>query len=533
VGINISPSANPVCEGTPVTFNATPINGGTSPQYQWKVNAVNAGTNASTFTFSPENGDVVSCVLTSSVTCPSGSPATSNSVTMSVGVITPVSISITPSANTVCTGSSVTFTATPAGGGSNPSYQWKVNGTNAGSNSPSFTYVPVNGDQVTCILTSAITCTTGNPATSNTISMTVLPVSPVSVTITASENPVCEGTEVLYTATGVNGGSNPTYEWMVNGITRGTNSPLFTWTPMDNESVTCKMTSGASCITGSPATSLPIIMEVIYLEPAAVNISPDANPVNAGTTVTITAYPVNGGTNPQYQWYLNGNQAGTGSNQFQFIPQDDDAVYCVMTSSNPCTIDNPATSATIYMTVNPVAVNTTVQNVLIGNGHDTCFNATQTIVVAGDGTQFSVEQGGLVTMIAGQSILFLPTTTVDSGAYLHGYITETGEYCGWLAPAMVTVTGMEKSPDGRINSGGFSVYPNPTTGAITLELTGEVGDSPIRINVMTVTGQTVFSTDRTGGRFHSFSLDRVPAGIYIFHVTAGSRTGTIRIVRID
>jgi hypothetical protein len=87
----------------------------------------------------------------------------------------PVSVSITSSANPVCTGTSVTFTATPVNGGTSPSYQWKVNGTNAGTNSPVYSYVPLNNDIVTCVLTSNAPCVTGNPATSNTVTMVVTP----------------------------------------------------------------------------------------------------------------------------------------------------------------------------------------------------------------------------------------------------------------------------------------------------------------------------------------------------------------------
>ncbi|MEI6899720.1 MAG: FISUMP domain-containing protein, partial [Bacteroidota bacterium] len=66
---------------------ATPNNGGGSPVYQWKVNGINAGTNSTTYTYNPVAGDQVLCILNSSIACPIGNPATSNTITMNVGAI--------------------------------------------------------------------------------------------------------------------------------------------------------------------------------------------------------------------------------------------------------------------------------------------------------------------------------------------------------------------------------------------------------------------------------------------------------------
>ena len=96
----------------------------------------------------------------------------------------PVSVSILPSANTVCLGTSVTFTAATMNGGPMPFYQWKVNGANVGSNLPAYTYNPASGDLVSCILTSNIICPTGNPALSNVVTMIVNPNLPAGITIT-------------------------------------------------------------------------------------------------------------------------------------------------------------------------------------------------------------------------------------------------------------------------------------------------------------------------------------------------------------
>jgi len=261
VKISISAPANNVCAGTSVTFIASPVNGGTNPSYQWKVNSVNSGTNSPIFIYTPNNGNLVQCVLTSSNTvCTSNNPATSNTITMIVNPNLPVSVSVTPSANPVCAGTLVTFTATPTYGGTTPSYQWKVNGGNVGTNNPVYIYVPANGDLVWCILTSSEVCTSNNPASSIQHLMVVNNNLPASVSISANPNPFCTGSSVTCTATLGNGGTNPVYQWKVNGVNVGINSPTYTFNPLNNDSVRCEMTSNLSCVSGNPATSNKIIL---------------------------------------------------------------------------------------------------------------------------------------------------------------------------------------------------------------------------------------------------------------------------------
>jgi uncharacterized protein (TIGR02145 family) len=69
----------------------------------------------------------------------------------------PASVSITSTAtgNPICAATSVTFTATPTNGGAYPIYQWKLNGNNVGTNSPTYTNSNLaNADVVSVIMTS-------------------------------------------------------------------------------------------------------------------------------------------------------------------------------------------------------------------------------------------------------------------------------------------------------------------------------------------------------------------------------------------
>ncbi|MFM7104895.1 MAG: T9SS type A sorting domain-containing protein, partial [Flavobacteriales bacterium] len=127
-------------------------------------------------TTSLANNDAITVVMTSTATCATGSPATSNSITTTVQTtVTPtVSVSLTSGSNPGCSGSGWTFTASPTNGGNSPAYQWKLNGNNVGTNSSTYTNSSLtNGDIVSCVLTSNASCATTSTATSNNIVMSV------------------------------------------------------------------------------------------------------------------------------------------------------------------------------------------------------------------------------------------------------------------------------------------------------------------------------------------------------------------------
>ena len=217
VSISVSADLNPVCDGTTVVFTAFPTNPGLAPVYQWYINALPVGVNSQTHQYTPASADIITCTVTSSLACTSGNPASSNQVIMVVNPNNPVSVTLTSSTNHVCSGDPVIFTALPVNPGNSPYYQWRVNGSVQGPTLNLFTYVPADGDCVACELTSDINCATGNPALSNSICITVDPLLPVSVSVSVSANPVCPGTSVTFTALPVHGGTNPFYQWKLNG----------------------------------------------------------------------------------------------------------------------------------------------------------------------------------------------------------------------------------------------------------------------------------------------------------------------------
>ncbi len=436
--------ANPgtsICAGTPVTFTATPTNGGTTPSYQWQVNGTNVGTNSDTYTSSTlANGNTIRVLMTSNISCPSPATATSNVLTMTVTAnVTPsVSIARTPT-GTICAGTNVTFTATPTNGGATPSYQWKINGSNVGTNSATFSSTTLaNGDIVTCVLTSSLTCVTSATATSNALTMAVTtPVTP-AVSITASSTTICAGTSITFTATPTNGGT-PTYQWKLNGTNVGTNSATYSSSTLVNgDVITCVMTSTVSCVTATTATSNAISITVNPINATAVTIS--ANPgstICAGSSVTFTATPTNGGT-PTYQWQVNGTNVGTNSDTYTSSTLvNGNTVRVLMTSSLGCTSPATATSNVITMTVTsnvtPSVSITRTPTGTICVGTNVTFTATPTNGGATPSYQWKVNgsnvgtnsatfsattlaNGDIVTCVLTSSLTCVTSTTATSNA---------------------------------------------------------------------------------------------------------------------
>jgi hypothetical protein len=188
-----------------------------------------------------------------------------------------------------------------------------------------------------------------------------------------------------------------------------------------------------------------------------------------------------------------------------------------------------------YGNYSTVPATMSLQNVTILQGQALCYNATQTITVAGSGTTFTIASGGSATMIAGQKIDYLPVTKVYSNGYLHGYITYIGQYC---IPAKYSAAATEEvpPPDSVIpaqNSGRifFKVYPNPTSGTFTLEFTGSCDLREMIADIYGMLGDRVSNIRLSGQQKYILSLQGRPVGIYMLRVITGNEAGIVKIVK--
>lgn len=376
VSIAITSGGNPTCASQSVTYTATATNGGTAPGYQWKLNGVNIpGATASTYTPSSiANNDVFTCVLTSNSACASPSSVTSTGITMQVTTTVTPSVSISATNTTICSGSSVTFTAAPTNGGTSPGYQWKLNNVNInGATNSTFTSTSLtNNDVISCVLTSNSSCASPSTGTSNQITMVVTNSVTPSVTsaVTSGTNPTCAGSSVTFTATPTNGGTSPSYQWMVGGVPSGTGSTFTSSSLTNGATVSCVLTSNATCVSSSTANSNVITMQITNAVTPTISISAPNTTICSGASVTFTATSSNGGTLPGYQWKLNNvNINGATSSTYTSTSlNNNDVISCVLTSNASCVTSSTANSNNLTITVSsPV---TPVINVAITSGQN-------------------------------------------------------------------------------------------------------------------------------------------------------------------
>ncbi len=176
-----------------------------------------------------------------------------------------------------------------------------------------------------------------------------------------------------------------------------------------------------------------------------------------------------------------------------------------------------------------IPLNNVVQNVTITGS--ACYNASNTLTVAGNGTSVTIESGGSVNMIGGNHITVWPSTVVQAGGYLHAYIAPVGPWCGEKSVSMIAIPEGSGEPVSGPEPSRLKIYPNPTTGDFVLEpgVSPEGGD--LSIEVSDVRGKQVLSARLHGQKSYSLSLAGKPDGVYFVRVISVTGTGTGKIIK--
>ena len=359
--VSVAADDSDICAGTNVTFTATPTNGGTTPTYSWTLNGGPVGTNSNTYMNSTlNNNDIVKVTMASDFSggCLIDS-ISEDSVVMTVQAYDTASISFTTSDSIICAGTLVSFTGTPLNQGGSPVYSWTVNGSPVGTNSPNYSSSSLTNNAIVKV-TMASSIATGclvDSISTDSIVMGVTASTTASVSVVADDSDICAGTNVTFTATPINGGTTPTYSWTLNGGPVGTNSNTYMNSTLNNNDivkVTMASDFSGGCLIDS-ISSDSVVMTVTANTTASVSVSASDPSVCAGTSVTFTATPTNGGGSPTYSWRLNGSPVGTNSPTYiNSSLSDNDYVAVTLASgfSGGCLIDSISADS-VQMNINP------------------------------------------------------------------------------------------------------------------------------------------------------------------------------------
>jgi len=178
-----------------------------------------------------------------------------------------------------------------------------------------------------------------------------------------------------------------------------------------------------------------------------------------------------------------------------------------------------------------------IRNKTIADGQTSCYDAVQTLNIAGNGYTFLVQPGGSATLIAGENIHIYSGTSVMEGGYLHGLISSV--FCSDTSGSIpqnheIGEDLIEKNNliiSGNESELFFRVYPNPTSGTFTLEMNLTQSGEKIFLKVFSMMGNVLYEEVLPGQPISKVSLDRFQPGIYFLQVRYGDRTATVKIIR--
>jgi len=254
-----------------------------------------------------------------------------------------VTIAQTAGTNPSCTGSSVTFTATPKAG--TPTYRWFINGSATTNTTNTYTSSTLaNNDIITCKIYYTGACG-ADSSESNAIKLLVSSTAAAVAknSLIVGTNPGCASLPLVFKVLVAGGGSTPSYSWKRNGVTVGFNVDTFASSTLaSGDKIWCQVTPGGSgTCSVTPVRSDTITISFGTIVPtASIALTAGTIPSCDSTILGFTATPGNGGTTPKYQWYVN-NVLVTGatSNLYtSYLLKDNDSVRCRVISNHPCIV---------------------------------------------------------------------------------------------------------------------------------------------------------------------------------------------------
>jgi len=453
--VTITSTSTSICStgsagSTSVTFTATPVNGGTTPTYQWKRNGVDiTGATSSTYTTnSLAVGSVITVFMTSSATC--GSSATSNSIAMTVYTGAPSNWTggnpITLPAS-VCPPGTITIAVTPVA--NTEYYEWTLpTGFTITSGSGTSTITVSISTGATVGNGQNVTVQAFNPCGKNNSKTDKINVGGFNgVSASPSAASVCSNGSITVVGTLTGNAASATWSAPNGGfsniVTSGTNPILVsaTYTPSTNPPVTTgnvilTITTNTPSGSGCPNVAGKATINLTVNQVVAITSHPVATQtLCSGGTATFSVSATGSGLT--YQWQKGGVNLSNGGNvsgatssilSLTNITTADAANYRVVVSgAAPCSAVNSNISV---LSVNQiVAIGTQpVSTQAVCSGTSASF----TVGATGAGITYQWRKGttplsnvGSISGATSATLTINPTITTDAASDYNVIITGT------------------------------------------------------------------------------------------------------------
>jgi hypothetical protein len=414
---------------------------------------------------------------------------------------TPVTPAITANTNTICAGDTLKFSGTGTTPYFDITYQWQAstnpNGpfTNVTGQPGSNTLLPYAATYSAGVYFYVLVSTCSNVpsfAISNTIAVNVKPLPVISIfanpvlNTTVSPVETCAGETYTFYATGANG-----YNWL-----NGPATDSYVVQPSGNPSYTVIGTSVDGCTAAS-------VVDILVNPTPVINIlaSPDTICPGKPTVVGVS------GTSATYQWYS--------PNSTAFLITVSPTVtttYSVWgTAATGCT--NTATKKIVVHNILPLVVNSSSNADAICRGDAVTFSATGS-------NNYAWTAPGMFAN--GQTITVTPTisTTYSINATdLNGCESKST-----IFQSVAACTGVREQTS---VGGNIGVYPNPTSGKISVELNN---GAPKIFELSDVTGKMVLSI-HSDLATTELDLAALQTGIYFLRTYSNNNVLVTKIVK--
>ena len=403
----------------------------------------------------------------------------SATLVLSVSTSSPASISIASSANNVCDGVLVTFTATANNQGTAPIYQWKKNGVNVGNNSNTYSSATLaNNDSVWCVLNSNSACATTLTAISSKIKMIIKANPGIGSSSTIGIICTIGGTTNVLNTNTLNGGvwtsdntsvATVTTSAGANGIVKGISNGTALLTYTKTNSNGCALSAGTTITVAAVPTPAAIVIT------GATNLCVGQSTTLSNTTLGgVWSSLTNRASINATTGVVTGNNAGIASIQYKVT----NAFGC----SNSVTAAIPVNATPAIPSIS-YAVGTINPQTGAGTGN-WCTNRTFTVVGSPTGGVWS--STGVITVNATTGAISTGNTTgatslaytvTNNGCSNSRTITANIVGCASRSSLQSSVNSFQSTDDSQQ----WTIYPNPARSTVSLNIERLVGAGTIVI----------------------------------------------------